>query len=312
MRKITVVLTLALLAFACGASAQLRVQLDCGRDTFLLYEAIPLVLEIHNYTARTVELAGEEGKPWLSFVVTDENGDLIEPTSDAIPSESILIAAGETVARTVDLLPYYQLRHRGNFKAQAYISAKGVKAVSKPFRFSVMHGRVLTSVTKGLPIRDGEPEQYRTYSLLVRALQEGELLYALVRDDANQRAFELVALGKFLSTMKPEMEVDRDGDFHVLFQSAPRLYGYAHISTEGRLVERKVFSDYMSAPDLSVRDGEVSVAGGEQIYPKVEHIMTEEELNPPPLPPPPKKKPWWKFWGSSSTSTNSTPTAIKQ
>jgi hypothetical protein len=304
MRKLSVLIALVVLAATPGTRAQLRVKLSAEQDIFLLYEAIPVTLEIQNFSGRTVELAGEGGKTWLNFVVTDEHSNIIPPTKESMPNETLLIPAGETVSRSVDLLPLYELRQRGFFKAQAYVTSGSVSAMSQPFVFSLMRGRELASVTKGLPPQEGEPEQYRTYSLVMRTLPEGDLLYAMVRDDANDRVFELTQLGKSLSTMKPEFQVDRDANFHALFQSGPRAFGYARISSNGRLLERKVFSDYISTPALSAKDGVVTVTGGEQVFPKVEHIMTEDELNPPPPPPPVKKKPWWKFWGSSSSTTN--------
>jgi hypothetical protein len=61
----------------------------------------------------------------------------------------------------------------------------------------------------------------------------------------------------------------------------------------------------------------VIVHGGEQVYPHVERVMTDDELKPhrPPPAKPPKKKWWWPFGPktpqpeatnkvSSATSTN--------
>ena len=265
MRKITALFVLGLLVLT-GSSvrAQLSVRLQTEQDTFLLYEPIPVILAIQNFSGRPIELSAQVNNPWLSFVVTDENGNIVDRTKVPVPNDSVLIPVGQTVGHRVDLLPLYELRRRGSFRVQAYITGKGLSAASQPLRFTIMHGRELSAVTMGLPPTEGARDQYRTYSLQAHATQDGERLYALVRDDANQRVFELISLGNFVSTVKPDMRVDREGGCHVLFQSAPRMFGYALITSQGRMSERKVFSDYQSTPELVLRDGVVKVIGGEQ------------------------------------------------
>jgi hypothetical protein len=312
MKKITVIVAGALLVIAGSARAQLSVRLQCERDTFLLYEAVQVGLELQNYSGRTIELTSEGGKSWLSFVVTDESGNMVAPTDEPMPKDSVLLPAGETRWHMVDLLPLYELRRRGNYKVQAYIASRGITAITRPVRFTLMQGRELGSVTRGLPPRVGETDQYRTYVLLTRSTQEGNLLYVLVRDDANQRVFEMIPLGKYLPTMKPVTKLDREGTFHVLLQNGPRAFAYAAITSEGRLHEQKGFTDYMSLPELIEQNGEIRVVGGEQVYPKLERILEEEEETPPPPPPPPKKRPWWKIWGSWSSAPNTNAPALKK
>jgi hypothetical protein len=53
----------------------------------------------------------------------------------------------------------------------------------------------------------------------------------------------------------------------------------------------------MSRPRLVNNKGIITVAGGEQIYPKMERILTDAEMNPSAPPAPEKKKSrwWWPF-----------------
>jgi len=56
------------------------------------------------------------------------------------------------------------------------------------------------------------------------------------------------------------------------------------------------------------------VQGGEQVYPRVERVMTDEDLQPPPpvIPKPKKHKHWWWPFGpkiSQPATTNSVATA---
>ena len=82
-----------------------------------------------------------------------------------------------------------------------------------------------------------------------------------------------------------------------------RSIAYDEIAPDAKIVKRLVFSDVLSAPQLVMQnDGSVIVRGGEQVYPHVERVMTDAELNPPSPPPPkpPKKKWWWPFGPSTS------------
>jgi hypothetical protein len=63
-----------------------------------------------------------------------------------------------------------------------------------------------------------------------------------------------------------------------------------------KIVEQAIYSDVMSQPSLTGReDGTVLVSGGEKVYPREEHAMTETQAQPAP---PAKEKPrrwWWPF-----------------
>jgi hypothetical protein len=286
-----------LLVVVAAVAAPLGVQVQSEKDSYLVYESIPVTVSIHNYSGRTVQLNETARASWLDFIVVGEGNSFVRKLRQPQAGAAVLIAPGETVSRTVDLLPLYELRNRGTFRIQAVVQGEAGRFESPPIRFSLIHGRELWSQVVGL----SGTEEYRTYALLARRGERDDRLYVSVRDEPNDVAYGLVPLGTFLSTTPPQARVDRSGTLHVLFQNGPRSHGYVAIDPSARPVARAGYSDFTSHPRLVVADGTVSVTGGEQTYPRVERLLTEEELNPPPPPPPkkPKRHWWWPFGARS-------------
>ena len=52
-------------------AAPLTVQVRSAKDTFLVYEAIPVTVSIHNYSSRSLQLEESNQESWLDFVVLD-------------------------------------------------------------------------------------------------------------------------------------------------------------------------------------------------------------------------------------------------
>src|SRR5436189_2765400 len=101
-------LLLGVLTVIASANAQLAVQIRCEKDTFLLYEPIPVVVSIRNYSGRTIQLEGGEQKPWLGFVVADEADSLVKAVGQTPAGAAVLIPPGQSVSHTIDLLPLYE------------------------------------------------------------------------------------------------------------------------------------------------------------------------------------------------------------
>jgi hypothetical protein len=282
-----------------GALGQpLGVQVHFEKDTYLMYEALPATVSIHNYSGREIQLDEGNQQLLLTFVVTTENGQMIRNLSQPALGAPVIIPPGQTVAQTIDLLPLYELRERGTYTVQAQVRTPSGNFESAPVRITVINGRQLWTQVVGLPVNDGSPQQYRTFTLFARQGPREDSLYVSVRDDEHSMVYSLIPLGSFLTTREPEARIDRAGNLHVLFQNGPRSYGYVEVDPIARPLARAAYSDFTGRPTLTETGGEISVAGGEQTYPKRERVMSDEELHPPPptaLPQKPKRHWWWPF-----------------
>lgn len=308
MRRLIFIFFCAALAIPVGVRAQLAIELRMQRDTFLQYESIPVSISIRNFSGRAIELQSTETKPWLDFIIATEDGGLIRAVGNQRVEEKLTVAAGETATRTLDLLPLYDLRTRGNYHAQAIVEVDGKQTISAPVRFTIVHGREIWNQTVGLPALS-DHEEYRTYSLLTRRGEQSDLMYVCVADKKSDLIFGTLPLGTYLPVGEPSAFVDKTGHLHVLFRTGPRLFSYTHIDPQAKIIDRAVYADAPSAPRLSAdATGEVTVSGGEKVYPREERAMSEPEIKP--APPPIQKKPkrsWWPF-GRSKPATESSET----
>ena len=322
MRRSMVFALLAALVVPLRAQAQISVQLTMERDALMLFESIPVVANVHNFSGRTIEFADDNQTSWLNFLVSDEAGATISPVGKRLAFDPVKIAPGRTVNFTIDLLPHYDLRQHGTFIVRGVVNGDGAHALSSPIKFSIIGGREVWKQTVGLRVAAGETnEDYRTYALISRRAEHSEVLYASVQDDPHKLVYGMIPLGEAISVGDPTVMLDNEGHLHVLFRSGPRSHSYAEVDPDAKVVKRAVYSDILSVPQLVAEvDGTVVVRGGEQTYPRFERVMTDQELKPPPPPPekPPKKKWWWPFGpnkaqpatnasASSATATNRPP-----
>ena len=288
-------LLLAVGALATNALAQLTVQIRLPETSLLVCESIPVMVNIQNYSGHSIQLADTGDSRWLKLSVTDASGSAIPATGTLVASEPVTIEPGKAVTQTIDLLPLFAIRSRGLYRLQASVHNTAGSAVSSVEEFKLMQGREIWSQTVGLP---GAKNEYRNYALVTRRNGNVNLLFAAVREDSVQAVYSLIPMGELLMSGTPQVRFDQQGHMHVLFQNGPRSFGYLHIDPAAKVVARMAYSNFTSWPELTEKDGAISVGGGEQTYPKTEHIMTEDELNPPPpvrlKPELKKKKAWWQ------------------
>ena len=274
-----------------NALAQLTVQIRTPRSDFLVYESIPVTVNIQNFSGHPIQLEDTGETRWLKLLVTTGN-NIVSSTRTITASEPVIIAPGKAISQTIDLLPLFALRERGTYQVQANVSGPAGTASSVPLQFTLMNGREIWTQTVGLAAGTND---YRTYALVTRREGNEQALFVSVREEPSRTMYSLVSLGVFLPMEPPQTKLDKNGYLYVLFQNAPRSFGYVQIDAAAKASGWAAYSDFATRPELVEKDGMVSVIGGEQTYPKSEHILTTEELNPAtaPVQPPPKKK-WWQ------------------
>ena len=103
-----------------NAVAQLSVQLRAEKDTFLLYESIRVAIGIRNFSGRTIQLENSGDRSWLSFMVVSESGNLVDSVGKPDTQEPVLIPGGETVSRTIDILPLYNRKNYFYFSQASF------------------------------------------------------------------------------------------------------------------------------------------------------------------------------------------------
>ena len=98
-----------LLSLTRTMAAPLSVQLRCDHDSYLVYEAIPIVVNLHNYTGRTIQIDETDQKSSLDFVVTNESGQMASINSALVTRRLLFstkyLSASNTFGRSFTSWP---------------------------------------------------------------------------------------------------------------------------------------------------------------------------------------------------------------
>lgn len=249
------------LAMAGLAHAQLATSLRLSKLQYLSGEPIIAVVTITNHAGRDIVFQGDAQRPWLDFVITDNQGNSATPTGRG-GFGSMKISAGQTRARQVDLTLLFQLADHGNYSAAATIRMPG------PAGETTTTNRVLFTVSPGRPYwtqkvgTGGRAGKVREFRVLNFSGDQKSQLYAQVMDGRTGLPIRTFSLGEALLLRKPSVTVDKKQRMHVLFLASPTAWIHAQVDTDGNLVNRAIHQRGPQGDPLLITapDGTVSVA----------------------------------------------------
>jgi hypothetical protein len=89
------------------------------------------------------------------------------------------------------------------------------------------------------------------------------LLYVRLTDETESRVFRVFPVGPMVSFSRPEVQMDKESNLHLLFQSGARAFIYAVINPNGHITIRQTHGYAGTRPVLKGRDdGQIFVSGG--------------------------------------------------
>lgn len=117
-----------------------------------------------------------------------------------------------------------------------------------------------------MPVASGAPE-VRKYMLQQASFVKRLMLYVRITDASENQVFRVLPVGYLLSFSRPEAQVDRLSQLHLLFQYGPRSFHYLMISPDGELLVRQTHDYTSTRPVLrSNKEGKIYVNGGMRRY----------------------------------------------
>ena len=264
-------LCLLVALFPAALHAQVQVDVKLRRHTFLPYEPIEVILSISNLAGRDLVFENSGDRQWLDLQVLTADGEhempAVEPDFNL---NALLIPAGQTVKRSLDVGPHYALRDPGGYRLRASIFLPEAERyfASNFAAFDLSVGKTIWRQTVGVPLGDAAGGGgLRTLSLLTLRLPDRQLLYARVRDDAAGITYTTQSLGRMLtSAQEPQVALDAANHLHVLHLVVPRTYLYTEISLDGaRLAQGVYVGESARKPPLLAKGpgGRIAVAGGQ-------------------------------------------------
>jgi len=276
-------LVLAVLLFAGTLHAQIQVRLDIPRHVYLAYEPMVVTISITNLAGRDVVLQDSGNDRWFGFQIQSGEDTLIGPRDPNYHLSPLVIPAGRTVKRKLDLLQLYPVNEYAQYRINASIFFAGANRYFSSNSMSVLvtDGRLVWEQTVGVPAGVQGAGSNRKYTLLAFRQPKDDMLYARIEDPDAGMIYGTIPLGRLLTTDEPQAVLDRQNQLHVMELIEPKTYLCSTLGLNGEMVEQKTYTTLRVPPKLVKSDtGDVIVKGGQ---PVVEPTQQANATPPPKL-----------------------------
>ncbi|MEO8426971.1 MAG: hypothetical protein ABI651_07665, partial [Verrucomicrobiota bacterium] len=249
----------------CLVRAQVTVEVDLEDDYYLPGESLVTGVRITNLSGQTLKLGQEPD--WLAFSVEARDKFTVPTLGDVPVVGEFEVETTTAATKRVDLAPYYQLTIPGRYTVAASVKIPQwqQELTSKPKNFVISSGRTLWEQDFGVPNAAGSstPPEVRRYALQVAEHVKEKRLYVRVTDAVEGRIYRVFPVGLFLSTTRPEPQLDKLSSLHLLFQTGARSFNYSVINPDGQLILRQSYEYTATRPVLKAdKEGNIIVAGG--------------------------------------------------
>ncbi len=226
---------------AASASAQIQVRTTLPASTFLLYEGIPLRVEIRNGGEDPLFIGGTNGTSELHLRVLDLQNRPIPASGIPAIDETWVIPPGRTDAREFDLVQLRNIRNALSFQAQAVLRAGEDSIAGTVHYFDVSNGTPHAKISR----RAAD----RTFELIGLTRNSRDEMLLRVSTHDGKTSLNTYLLERHLRFYPPEMRVDDQGRAHTLHYKVPSLVVHCLFTPEGLPIDRRY---YQVAPGLRV------------------------------------------------------------
>jgi hypothetical protein len=264
------VLLVCLLCLSGEAMAQIKVELSIKRRLFLVYEPIIATVAVTNLAGRDIVLEDKGVHRWFGFTIVTGEGGIVSPINVNYGIDPLLIPAGATVRRSVNLTPLYAIRSPGLYRIRAAIyGAEFDKYFPSPTdNIQVVQGHVLWQQNVGVPEGEEGAGEMRTVKLLNHRGAKQNTLYVQVENSDQGIVYGIYKLGRLLRAQEPQILLDSQNNIHILQVNAPKAYLYSKVSPNGEWLGQTSYLGTKSRPSLSrLPDGQVAIRGGKPDVP---------------------------------------------
>lgn len=262
-----------ILALLPGGAAwgQIQATLQFPRTTYLLNEPTTAKLTITNLSGRDLFLEDSpEHGPWCQLEVKNLRGGHVSPRRDHLAFPALSIPSGQSVSRNVLLTDFFHLPQPGQYQLRANIFFAPTRSTFyAQSSFTADAGKLEWTQTVGVPEGRENAGEYRTFSLLSHQRSEGIFLFATLEGKSEGIRFPPYPLGRMLSAMRPQAQVDPRNNLYVFHALSDAEYVLSQVDVDtGRFGQAR----YRSATPRGGRptlarneDGKLAILGGMRI-----------------------------------------------
>lgn len=249
-----------MLATCALAHSQIATSISINKREFLAGEAVIVEVIVTNHSGQELTLAGTTQQPWLSFVVTNNQGNpvtILKPNTFG----AMQIKAGESLAKQVNLAEYFLLNGQGNFAVSAVITDPQKRfsgASTNRVLFNLNPGRTYWAQKVGLSA-DKKETKTREMKVLTFSNGQSNQIYAQIADGASGVPMRTFLLGDALMLRKPMVTLDGERRMHIMYLGTPSMWVHCQINTDGQLVKRDIHQSPPKGDPVLMAYGDGSV-----------------------------------------------------
>jgi hypothetical protein len=269
------------------ASAQVTVEVTQDQDQFLPAEALPTAVRITNRSGQTLHL-GQEAD-WLTFSVQSRDVEIVPKSGEVPVAGEFALESSKVATKRVDLAPYFSLGHSGRYSVTATVHIKdwNQDITSQPKNFDIIEGARLWEQDVGVPNSsnptNATPEVRKFILQQANYLRAQLRLYVRLTDASGAKTFRVFPIGPMVSFGRPEPQVDKFSNLHLLYQGGSHTFNYTVVNPDGEIIAHRTYDYVDKRPRLQPdQDGKILVVGG------VRRVSPSDV--PPYKPPPPAEE----------------------
>jgi hypothetical protein len=258
----------AVLTLACMPSlqAQIAVDMQLKRRTYIRYEPIIATVSVTNLAGRDLVLRDGEAQ-WFGFQVNTASNLPVPPRNPNYHLDAFELKAGTTVKRTVNLNTLFALSEFGIYRIRAQIFSDELNKFfsSRVWNIEISDAQVIWQQTVGVP--EGMPGagSMRAVSLLVWQGPERQHLYCRIEDRDAGVIYCTTELGHLIANSQPEVQLDLANNIYVLNFVGPKSYALYKIGLNGEFLGQTQYAAPKSRPHFRrLADGTLQIVGGQR------------------------------------------------
>jgi len=244
--KISRLFTLVLALAALPLRADLEISAEFPHRTFLLYEGIPIRIQIANRSGEGIQMGGDLADARLRMVVTNTASQIIARTEVPMMETPWLVPDGITSSRVFDLIQLFRIHSAESYRVSIELMAQDEVWPLPPILFNVVSG-----TPHGKIRRRGVD---RAFHLMSVHRQNRHEMMLRVTDHAEQKILNTYYLERVLLFLPPELKVDSRGGIHILFYKFADLMVYCRFEPDGTPILREYLSPGTRRPKLEPHD----------------------------------------------------------
>jgi len=246
--------------------AQLRVEVSFEQETYLPQEELQAIVRIYNSSGQTLVLG--TNADWLTFAIESADGSIVKQKNAADVMGEFALPSAHRAKKIVNLADAFDLSKFGRYYVTATVRIpQWNESFSNPKHavVGIATGVKLWETRFGLPDTDEKVRpEIRKFQLIQANHLKQLALYLRITDETESFTYNIFPLGTLIGFSRPEPQLDRWSNLHVLYQDGARSFRYNVVTPTGLLLTRESWEIKDSGrPELNVgNDGHIAVAGG--------------------------------------------------